>query len=94
MDSSLDSVQAVTSSTELASQTIERIGNSTHAIERSIANITDALGDSALPVKAWHRIWNAHGRGEQRHRGGVGHHIGPTQFFSHDLQGITARFQL
>jgi methyl-accepting chemotaxis protein len=48
MDSSLDSVQAVTSSTELASQTIERIGNSTHAIERSIANITDALGEQRI----------------------------------------------
>ena len=48
MDSSLDSVQAVTSSTELASQTITRIGNSTHAIERSIANITDALGEQRI----------------------------------------------
>jgi methyl-accepting chemotaxis protein len=45
MDSSLASVEAVSSSTELASQTIERIGNSTHAIERSIASITGALGE-------------------------------------------------
>jgi hypothetical protein len=46
MDSSLESVEAVSSSTELASQTIERIGNSTHSIERTIA-ISPRLGERA-----------------------------------------------
>ncbi|WP_293762638.1 methyl-accepting chemotaxis protein [uncultured Aquitalea sp.] len=48
MERSLSSVDSVSSSTELASQTIERISHSTHAIVSAVANITDSLGEQRI----------------------------------------------
>ena len=97
MDTSLDSVQAVTSSTELASQTIERIGNSTHAIERSIANITDALGEQRTASQSLAQNMERVSHMAEENSATV-EELATTSAqlssLSHDLQGITARFQL
>ena len=97
MDTSLDSVQAVTSSTALASQTIERIGNSTHAIERSIANITDALGEQRIASQSLAQNMERVSHMAEENSATV-EELATTSAqlssLSHDLQGITARFQL
>ncbi|BBF85320.1 methyl-accepting chemotaxis protein [Aquitalea magnusonii] len=97
MDSSLDSVQAVTSSTELASQTITRIGNSTHAIERSIANITDALGEQRTASQSLAQNMERVSHMAEENSATV-EELATTSAqlsaLSHNLQSITARFQV
>ncbi|MBA4709540.1 methyl-accepting chemotaxis protein [Aquitalea aquatica] len=97
MDSSLESVEAVSSSTALASQTIERIGNSTHAIERSIANITDALGEQRIASQSLAQNMERVSHMAEENSATV-EELATTSAqlssLSHELQGITARFQL
>jgi methyl-accepting chemotaxis protein len=97
MNSSLSSVEAVTSSTELASQTIERIGASTHEIESTIANITDALGEQRIASQSLAQNMERVSQMAEENSATV-EELATTSAqlsaLSHDLQGITARFQL
>jgi len=97
MDSSLGSVSAVTSSTELASQTIERIGSSTHSIERSIANITGALGEQRIASQSLAQNMERVSQMAEENSATV-EELATTSAqlsaLSHNLQDITARFRM
>jgi methyl-accepting chemotaxis protein len=97
MDTSLESVNAVSSSTELASQTIERIGHSTHAIERSIANITGSLGEQRVASQSLAQNMERVSQMAEENSATV-EELATTSAqlsaLSHNLQDITARFKL
>jgi methyl-accepting chemotaxis protein len=92
-----ESVEAVSSSTELASQTIERIGNSTQAIERSIANITGALSEQRVASQSLAQNMERVSQMAEENSATV-EELATTSAqlsaLSHNLQDITARFHL